>query len=187
MVTFEYSDHQAAEPKKKVAISAVPLICEFTIIRDQRERSGGWTFTGLHATSKEKYRPIIVPLEEQHMKTADYQISGLPVFVERKSHSDFIGSCTNGHANLRKEFERMAEIIAAGGKCAMIVESSLDAVHREVTDLLSQRKASYEGIEGLLSSWPWKYGVPITFCGTRELAERMCFKMFKAEWERRSV
>jgi ERCC4-type nuclease len=158
---------------------AEPLILPYTVLIDHREREGGWRFQGLTGDAKEKYRPLIVPQKEVHLVTADYSIEGVPVFVERKSHDDIIGSIGGGHGNFRKEHERMHEIVALGGACCVIIESSYDAVMTELEDPLSMRRLEPAAVEGVLASWPVACKVPWFWAGTRRRAESLAMKFLR--------
>ena len=111
------------------------------------------------------------------MLTADYTVADFDVYIERKSHSDFIGSLGGGHANLQAEFERMQAIIESGGHCCMVVESSLDKVMEELESPASARKLEPSSVLGMLATWPRRYGVPIHFAGSRRLAELLAYRI----------
>ena len=163
--------------RRTPASSNEPLVVPFTIQFDRRERTGGWTFDGLTGDSRQKYRPLVVPTQEIHMLTADYTVADFDVYIERKSHSDFIGSLGGGHANLQAEFERMQTIIESGGHCCMVVESSLDKIMEELESPTSARKLEPSSVLGMLATWPRRYGVPIHFAGSRRLAELLAYRI----------
>jgi len=172
----------------QTAHSDDPLVLPFVIVMDHRERAGGWRFDGFTGDSGDKYRPLIVPQRFQHMETADYFIEHegepIPTFIERKSHDDFIGSISGGAVNLRKEFERMAEIIANGGFCCMVIESSLEAIIDQLSDPCSERKVAPAAVMGTIASYQQKYSVPFNFCGTRRLAEELALRIFRKAHEK---
>jgi len=180
------ASRRAAAPSRPVDLFGAagaeelePLILPFTVLCDNRERSGGWRFQGMIGDSKDKYRPLIVPQRECYMVTADYTIEGVPVFIERKAHEDYIGSVGGGHLNFRKEHERMRDIIAAGGKCFVVCESSYDRIMDELNDPTCLRDLDSATVEGVVASWPGQFGVPHIFAGTRAYAERLCLKLLR--------
>lgn len=156
----------------------------FTVLFDHRERSGGWTFQGLDGGSKRKNKTLEVPMREVHLITADYTVDGHDVYIERKSHADFIGSVGGGHANLEAEFERMRILISAGAYCCMIVESSLDRIVEELESPIGMRSLAPASVMGLVASWPMRFGVPILFAGNRRLAESLAFRVMEKCVER---
>lgn len=173
------------EPRtRKTAQSDDPLILPFVIVHDQRERAAGWRFAGIHGDSADKYRPLIVPQREEYMVTADYTISGVPIFIERKSESDLIGSISGGAVNFRKEHERMQAIIAAGGHCCVIIESSLDRIVEELASGESRSSTNPAAVMGTVASYPQRFGVPWHFAGNRALAEELALRIFRKGYER---
>ena len=156
----------------------------FTVLFDHRERAGGWTFKGLSGGSKRKHKTLEVPMREVHLVTADYTVEGCDVYIERKSHSDFIGSLGGGHERLEAEFERMRVLAAAGAYCCMIVESSLDRIIEELESPLALRKLSAASVLGVVASWPMRFNVPILFAGSRGLAESLAFRVMEKCVER---
>ncbi len=168
-------DGENATPRRTSADEF--LVVPFTVLYDHRESTGGWTFSGLVGDSRRKNRPLIVPTEKIHMVTADYTVKDVPVFIERKSHDDFIGSITGGHHNLELEFGRMQAIVAAGGYCCMVVESSMDRICDELESPASMRKAKAANVLGVVASWPARFQVPILFAGSRRYAELLAFSV----------
>lgn len=161
-----------------------PLLLPFTVIRDQRERQAGWNFQNIIGTAADKYRLLVVKQVERHMVTADYTIDGVPVYIERKSHDDFIGTLGGGHDNFRKEHERMAAIQAGGGKCFVVIETSYDRVIEELESPYSARKLHPNSVEGIVASWPAKYQVPWFFAGSRRQAERLALRLLRTWYEK---
>lgn len=163
-----------------------PLFLPFEILRDHREREGGWNFAGITGDSKDKYRPLIVRQREVTLKTADYTIDDCPVFVERKSVSDFLSTITHGHANFRKEHERFAEIIAAGGSCCVVIEGEYGQIMDELESGASARNIHPASVRGAVSKMPQEFRVPWHFAGSRRRAEEMAFWILRNEWQRRN-
>jgi len=162
------------------AKTTAPLYLPFTVIYDRRERTGGWRFHDVRGGSEHDFRLLGVSTREEHMVTADYTVDGCELFVERKSHGDFIGSLGGGHRRLKAEHERMAEINAAGGKCCLIVESSLDSICS--TLIAEGRKLTPVGVMSKVAAWPVKYGVPWIFAGDRRTAEVQALRFFIYWW-----
>lgn len=161
-----------------------PLVLPFTILKDTRERQAGWTFQNIIGSAADKYRPLIVPQVERHMVTADYTIEGVPVYVERKSRDDFIGTLGGGHDNFRKEHQRMEAIIAGGGKCFVIVEANYADIIEELESPHSARKLHPNSVEGIVASWPAKYGVTWHFAGSRRQAERLALSIMRTWYKK---
>lgn len=170
-------------PQERKGAKSDPLVLPFTVLVDHRERAAGWRFQGLYGDSADKYRPLVVLQQEFHLITADYTLDSIPVWIERKSHDDIIGSISGGAVNFRKEHERMAQLIAAGGHCCVIIESSLDKVIDELNDPSSSRNVSAAAVMGTLASYPLRYGVPWHWCGTRGLAEELALRIFRKAFE----
>ncbi len=162
-----------------------PLFLPFTLIYDHREREGGWKFQGLIGDSKDKHRPLVIKQECRHMVTADYTIDGCPVFVERKSVPDFLSTITHGHANFRKEHERMSEIIAAGGSCCVVIEGEYGAIMDELESGIGPRAIHPASVRGAVSKMPQEFKVPWHFAGSRRRAEEMALWILRSEFERR--
>lgn len=164
-------------------------IPSWTILADHREREGGWRFGELQNVGGRPGSRLVLKTREIHLVTADYTLESetgerLPCYVERKSHDDLIGSCGGGHVRLRAEFERMREIVQAGGYCCLICESSLDRIVEELSDPASVRRLDPNSILGIVASWPQRFGVPILFAGSRRLAEQLCYMTFRKFVER---
>lgn len=164
-----------------------PLFLPFKILRDTRERDGGWRFSGLRGNSADKYRPLVFEQQEQYLRTADYTVEGCPVFVERKSVSDFISTVTHGHKNFRLEHERFAEIIAAGGTCCVVIEGDYSDIMDELEAGTSGRSVHPASIRGAVAKMPQEFQVPWHFMGNRRRAEEMAFEILRSGWERRQV
>lgn len=160
------------------------IVAPFTTIADLRERAGGWRFDDLTVAIKGAKNKLLVPLKHEHMITADYSISGLPCYIERKSHDDCIGSIGGGHTNFRKEHERMLTIVEDGGFCCVIVESSLDAILVELDEGLTGRQLNPEAVLSVVASWPQRYRVPWYFAGSRGAAERLAIRVLWKFYDR---
>lgn len=166
-----------------------PVVMPFQILFDHRERAAGWRFAGLIGQSEDKYRPIIVKTKEVHLLTADYVLaredgSIIPTYIERKSAEDFIGTITHGRENFEKEHQRMAEIVAAGGSCSVIIEGSYDHIMAELEGGQSMRRVSPATVRGTVAAQINDFGIPWFFAGNRRLAEEAAFWIFRKAWER---
>lgn len=160
------------------------LVLPFTISIDHRERQAGWRFQGLLGSASEKYRPLVIPLREVCLKTADYAIEESKVFVERKSGEDILGSITHGHERFRAEHVRMQEIVAAGGKCFVVIEANYNHLMQELESGASARSIHPNALESICASWPAKYSVPWYWCGDRRTAERFGFRLLRTWHEK---
>ncbi len=158
-------------------------VLPFTVEWDHRELPAGWRFQGLIGGRSDNYAPLVVPQEKVYLVTADYRIKGVPVYIERKSHDDAIGSIGGGHDRLRAEHERMHEIVKAGGVCCVICETSHSAIIDELSDPDSTRQLDPEAVDGVLRSWPVKYQVPWYFPGSRAAAERFALGFLRKWYE----
>lgn len=160
-------------------------VLPFTIIFDDRERTGGWKFQGFQGESDEKYLPLVIPTREVHLVTGDYSILGYSHLftIERKSLSDLYNTLSQGRERFEREHERMAEMIAAGGFAAVMVEASMqDAfLHPEVMGV--QSGLAPKVVARTRLSWQAKYGVPWFFEGGRREAEDSCWRTMRFWWE----
>lgn len=158
-------------------------VLPFTVLYDHREVAAGWRFQGIKGDSRDKYQTLVVKQQKVHLVTADYTIEGVPVFIERKSHEDAIGSIGGGHVRLRAEHERMHEIVKAGGVCCVICETTHSAIIDELSDPYSTRQLDPDSVDGVLRSWPIKYQVPWYFPGSRAAAERFALGFLRKWYE----
>ena len=183
MVRITQPDNSLSPVRRRVNDRDIPYTVPFVVLRDHRERSGGWRFEGLHAGSDKDYRPLTVQTRELYLPTGDYTAETLfgeqvPVIIERKSADDMLGSIIGGHTNLRKEHERMHALVEqAGYFCCLICEAALSDLITEMESPRWGRRASGELLLGCAASWPARYGVPWYFCGTRSVAERLALKI----------
>lgn len=176
-----------AQPSPIASAPLEPLFLPFKILKDHRERAAGWHFEGLIGGSADKYRPLVAKQEFCHLVTADYTIEGCPVFIERKAEGDFLSSITHGHVNFRKEHERMAEIIAAGGHCCVIIEADYGRILDDLESGTSTRNIHPASVKGAVARMTAEFNIPWHFAGSRRRAEEQAFLILRAEWERRQV
>ena len=169
-----------------VSASAAPaqldlFVCPFVVIQDTREQAP-WTFQGIILDK----RQWVVPRKVATVATGDYSIEGrqTSLVIERKSSSDLIGSVTAGNARFRREHERMAEIVKAGGFACVVVEGCLAAICDELDhDHDAGRRVTSESILGAVASWPARYHVPWFFAGDRRRAEQLAFRVLIKQWK----
>jgi DNA excision repair protein ERCC-4 len=163
-------------------LSGDPLVLQFTVLIDRQERAGGWRFSGITGDSRDKYRPLVVPTREEHLRTADYTVEGVPIFIERKSVEDFLSTIIHGRERFEREHERMVEIERAGGSCAVVIEGEYDAIMSELESGSSARGIHPSSVEGTIASFERKYGIPWVFAGNRRRAELLAFRMLRQAW-----
>jgi len=157
-------------------------VCPFVVAEDSREQSP-WTFQAIVIEKQQ----IIVRQERRTLSTGDYSIVGHEndIAIERKSASDLLGSITAGNFRFRREHERMARIVEAGGFACVIVEGCMAAICDELDDPNGGRQISSNTVLGIVATWPRRYHVPWFFAGDRRRAELLGFRvMWKWYWER---
>lgn len=172
-----------------------PYVVPFTVVQDTREEIP-WTFQGLHAFSDKKFRPLCIHVEERKLDTGDYSIAGYEhlVTVERKSLSDLYGTLSEnldqekfgGKGRFRKEHERMAAMIDAGGYACVVIEAPLSMVETEWGETLANPPQGTllhpRSVLGHQISWQQKYGVHWHWAGGRREAEILCFRILETFW-----
>ncbi|MFH1603834.1 MAG: ERCC4 domain-containing protein [Pseudomonadota bacterium] len=102
------------------------------------------------------------------LPTGDYSLGGFAqrVAVERKSCADAIASVRSGRKRFAREWERMAEIVAAGGFAAVLIECSRDAF----VGACEARGKEAAGVLGTYKSWSDRHNVPVVFAPGRQAA-----------------
>ncbi len=152
--------------------------CPFTILFDDRERSGGWTFMNLKADARQKHKPLLVPIREQHLITGDYTIEGFEtrITVERKSLSDLLGTLTAERDRFERELARMQSMDFA----AVVVEADWSAIlDREHRDGKVNPKAIYRSVIAHQIRFPRTHW---WLCRSRTMAEATCFRILERFW-----
>jgi len=170
----------AREPRQQTPLADLDLqVCPFDVIVDTREQAP-WTFQGVVI---EKHQQVI-RRQAKTLKTGDYSIVGCEeeIVVERKSAADFLGSITAGNARFRREHERMAAIVHAGGSACVIVEGCLSAICDELDAPDSDRQFGSSTVIGITAAWPMRYDVPWYFAGDRRRAELLGFRVLFKWW-----
>lgn len=157
-----------------------PLLAPFVVLIDQQEKAP-WLFQGITTRVAAGLRRIHVRTETGHLKTGDYSIRGHEsrIIIERKSLSDLFGTVGSGRDRFRAEHERMAAIIAAGGRAYVLLESckaEWDASPPE------RCQVSPDAVTGTMDSWSWRYGVRWHMCGSRPAAEDMAWLLLNKYW-----
>lgn len=115
-------------------------------------------------------------VERITLKAGDYSIVGEEhhVAVERKSHADCWGSLSNG----RGRFERCVARLAELDRAAIVVECSLTELCARPSQIQRTTPAS---VVGGLVSYAARYAIPVFWCDTRPMAERVTLR-FLASW-----
>lgn len=191
MPTFSTTHIARPVPPAHIQAAARPAHqLPFNIIADDRERAGGWSFAGHRGNARLNHAPLSVIVEYRRLLTADYMVEGLPVWIERKSGADLIGSITSGNERFRAEHERLAAMKAEADSNQLafepwvIIEADFAALCDELESPSSTRSFSSAGLRGITSSWPQRYGVHWMFCGSRWRAEEFALGLFIAAHER---
>lgn len=142
----------------------------FTIIIDTREQAP-FKFDGL-ATKRGT------------LPSGDYSIEvageswGHRVAIERKSYSDAWGSMSTGRARFERCVKRLAEL----DRAAIVIECGLYNLCEQPSRIQRTTPAS---VVGGLISWSVQYAIPIFFCDTRHLAERVTVRYLASYFKHR--
>lgn len=119
-------------------------------------------------------RHVEFSIERAGLPTGDYAAAlgadappAEQIIVERKSHSDFLGSIGHGRERLEAEIER-----AAGyGWFGIVIESGF-------IDLVQRPGGLHpSGIVGTICAFMQRRGVHIVFAGNRKYAERLTWRL----------
>lgn len=162
-----------------------PLILPFTIIVDTREQFP-YHFTGFRADTRQRYRPLVIPVKRAALKSGDYSIDGFEdrVAVERKSLSDLYGSIGGERDRFQREFERLAEYEYA----AVVIEAGWPAIlhhppprNPSKNGRLLLPKHVYRTAIAWQQRFPRVHWWP---CDTRNFAERTTFRILEMFWRR---
>jgi ERCC4-type nuclease len=155
-----------------------PHTCPFTILIDDRERRGGYTFQGLLTDANKQHRPLIVPTREVRLVTGDYSIDGFEdlVTIERKTLPDLYGTLGQGRERFQAEHERMAQMAFA----AVVIESDLaTAIARPPAESRLHPICVYR----TWLSWSSRYGVHWWWVSGRRGAEKTTFHALRLFWQ----
>lgn len=166
---------------KPVPIIQPPLyVCPFQVAVDTREQAP-WHFSNQIMGG----RLWIIKREVRTLATGDYSIVGheQEIVVERKSVDDALSSITAGNERFRREHERMAEIVEAGGFAAVVVEGDLATICEDLDSGRAGRQISSDVVIGVAASWSQRYGTHWVFAGSRALAERLAFRFLLKWWQ----
>jgi ERCC4-type nuclease len=120
------------------------------------------------------------------LPTGDYAVcaDGGPVghhedmaIVERKTATDFWSTITHGRRQFTKELERMMKY----GYAAVVIESSLLEIvqPQNAEDAFHKPNINPRAILATIIAFSQRYGVQFFFCGYRELAERVTFRILE--------
>lgn len=171
--------------------STKPYTPPFTIVVDTRE-GAPYAFTGMFEGSDRDYRPRVVQVVHQGLRTGDYSLHGYTdrITIERKSLSDLMGSLAGQDGDRRRRFkdehERMYCSFVAFGRPAHVVIEATPADVRTYRDGLPAGQVTGAHPNAVLSTsirWPRRYGVQWHWAGSRSDAERMVYDLLAHEWE----
>lgn len=161
------------------------IICPFTIITDTREQAP-WQFTGMRADSKQKYRPLIVPIERRGIPTGDYSIVGheSAISIERKSPSDaFSTFATEQRNRFERELERLQAMTHFACVCVECEISELIRGPRSPTKSEKQSEVIGKTVYRSVIAWQQRFrGVHWMFLPGRQAAERFAFRAMERYW-----
>jgi DNA excision repair protein ERCC-4 len=112
------------------------------------------------------FNPAVVTVTRRALPAGDYSLPGYEasISIERKSLADFVASVIQGRARFQRELRALAEYDLG----CVVVEGSLG-------DVLAGRYrsgASPSAVFGAVLSIIVDHGVPVFFCGDRQLACR---------------
>jgi len=136
----------------------------FTIIIDVQEKRP-YRFAGSTAATQTASLP-----------TGDYSILGCEglVAIERKSLADAYRSFSAGRDRLEREFQRLAAFDFA---CIMLEFTPIEALEPP-----AWTKTQPATVLKTLIHWEVKYGVHVCFAGSREIAERLTYRLLEYWW-----
>lgn len=120
-----------------------------------------------------------IPRNDAHLKTGDYSILHMEnqIAIERKSHSDFLGSITEGRDRLQREFERMNKLEYG----AIVVEAGWKEL---LIDGTNHSQVNPKTISRTITSWSIRYPrVQWWLCLDRRHAEIMTYRLLNRFWE----
>jgi ERCC4-type nuclease len=148
-------------------------VCPFTVIVDTREQAP-YRFTN-QKTDDEK--PLIVQTTRRTLRSGDYSIDWLDsrVAIERKSHSDYLGSIGGGRERFENEIERLSQFDFA----AVVVEADWREI---LAGMPGESQISPRVAARTAFSWSIRYGVHFYFMPGREVAESATFRLLEMFW-----
>jgi ERCC4-type nuclease len=137
----------------------------FTIIIDVQEKRP-YRFAGSTAATQTASLP-----------TGDYSILGCEalVAIERKSLSDAYATFSRERERFKRELQRLAAMDYA---CIMLEFSPADALEPPAWCMKVQPATVLKS----LIRWQVEYGVHVCFAGTREIAERLTYRLLEYWW-----
>lgn len=156
-----------------------PLPVPFAVVVDAREKAP-YTFLGLRADSRSRYRPLWVQVVTAYLPTGDYSIQGLEhlVAVERKSLEDLYSTLGQN----RERFEREHERLAALDFGAVVIEAEWSRIRRRPPErsLLHPKTITRTAL-----SWSIRYRVPWFTVEDRRAGELTTFRLLETYWRHR--
>lgn len=152
-----------------------PIETPYTILVDTREQNP-FEFTDIRDTDGQ---PIYVYQDRAGLKSGDYSLLGMEnqVAIERKSHSDLLGSVTAGRKRFQREIERLNEMEHA----SVVIEADW---HELMCSSHKYSAANPIMISRTIVSWSIRYPkVHWWPCHGRRHAELMTFRLLDRYWE----
>lgn len=155
-------------------------ICPFTIVVDTNE-GAPWQFTGIKGKKVNgERRPIIVQTVKKPMwlgGLADYSIEGIEdeIQIERKSISDLFSTLGQRRDKFEDEIKRLNSTCIYA---AVVIEGGYGQI-------ASYRDHGPEAssVIGTMLAWSQRYpGVHWIAAGSRDMAERLAFRMLERYW-----
>jgi len=144
----------------------------FTIVRDQREKAP-YQFMGLKADSQQKYKPLIVPVENACLETGDYTIKGFDkqVCIERKSKEDLYSTLRD--VEHRERFKREHERMTGYAFACVVIEASWEEI---LNNPPPDCRLHPHSVWRTFQKWRLRYGVNWEAIGPRAMTEEHVFR-----------
>lgn len=168
------------KPTRKRTPRSPTVTAPFTVVIDTREQAP-FSFQGMTADANKQHKPLVVPVEFRGLSTGDYSVAGLENFIciERKSAADLYSTLGQGRDRFEREHERMKEMVARGGWCAVVVEAGMNAL---LTQPPAGSRLNPKTVFRTSIAWQQRYGVPWVFLDGRRLAEVWTYRSLERFW-----
>jgi hypothetical protein len=167
--------------------SAATLPMPFTILVDSQEK-GPFRFDNIRARSfvDARQRIYTPSVEWKYLGVGmgDYSIAGFEgrIAIERKALEDAHGTLL-GWKQRRDRFKRELANLADMETAAVVVEASLDDVLAQAPEWGKKTAAENRlALLGTILAWQQEYRVPWHFCGSKELATIVAFRIMERFW-----
>jgi DNA excision repair protein ERCC-4 len=172
-------------PRPPRPSSDEPLVTPFVVLVDQQEGIP-YRFEGIIADARQGRRPLVVPTETVHLKTADYTIRGLEsrVAVERKGGAqngaeDLFRTIGQGRERFERELARMNEMEVA----AVVVEAEWSQI---LTDPPKWSKLPPKNVYRSCLAWQQRFPrVHWWTVAGRKMGEVTTFRILERFWRDR--